>query len=144
MSIDYMNIEWDKVKKSPVPAAFKGEALAWYRGSGIKIAVFPDRLVVMDSKDAKLAERSASYTEAPGRADIARMATAMLHAASKREERDMSGDRTHHAQAPQGTPDFVGDEPATAYQRRVLHDYDPFKVVGRFTKRRLRGIGGVA
>lgn len=43
------NIDWSKVKKSPMPKSFDGDTFAWYRGSGIKIAVSPGVLTIVDS-----------------------------------------------------------------------------------------------
>jgi hypothetical protein len=81
MQIDPSTIDWTKVKKSPIPKGDESTLLGWYRGSGIKIAVYENEMWIMDAEDSDkfLATRKGGYSHL-STGEVKKMAAAMLAA----------------------------------------------------------------
>lgn len=84
-----MDIDFSKVKKSPVPK--DSAATNYYRGSGIRIHVYATEIAVHVDGTAKVLTRQGDYTGfATG--DVKSIVRAML-ANDERKSRDAAGER---------------------------------------------------
>jgi hypothetical protein len=70
------NIDWTKVKKSPIPKDAEEGLVGWYRGSGIKIGVYNTGIRITDSDDNLLASRPGTYLLNTG--EVKELAAEML------------------------------------------------------------------
>jgi len=102
-----MNIDFSKVKKSPVPASTNGDVIAYYRGDGIKILVMRDSMQVRDANDSVIGHRAGSFTEGYSTAEVKKLAAAMLNRTEQRAKPDHTKPTEVHVVKPRsGVTDF--------------------------------------
>jgi hypothetical protein len=75
-----MQIDWSKVKKSPVPKGAAG--VNYYRGSGVRIHVYNTSMAVYVDGADKVLSREGDYTET-ATGEIKKLAAAMLNKAQQ-------------------------------------------------------------
>lgn len=76
------NIDWSKVKKSPIPKDAPDGVVGWYRGSGIKVVVKPGVMWIEDADGELIIERHGVYDNLTTK-DVKDMAKAMINKANE-------------------------------------------------------------
>lgn len=77
-----MNVDFSRVKKSPIPKTDAG--VLYFRGDGIKIHVYAERMRISDAETGiELAVREGDYTQS-STGEIKKLAAAMLNRAERK------------------------------------------------------------